>query len=55
MEKLINIQIEKLYENGESYYLATSEDVKGLLAEGKSIKEVLEIAEDIAKIILEAN
>lgn len=35
-------------------YLATSEDVPGLLAQGRTIHETLEIARDVAKKLLEA-
>ena len=52
MEKIINIHIEKL---PEGYYLATSEDVQGLVAQGRTITETLEIARDVAKKLLEAH
>jgi predicted RNase H-like HicB family nuclease len=51
MEKIINIHVEKL---PEGYYLATSEDVQGLVAQGRTIVETLEIASDIIKKLLEA-
>lgn len=51
MEKKINIHIEKL---PEGYYLATSDNLQGLVAQGRTISETLEIARDIAKKILEA-
>jgi predicted RNase H-like HicB family nuclease len=47
----INLDIEKL---PEGYYLATSKDVEGLVAQGKTFEETIEIAEDIAKLILRA-
>jgi len=50
MEKIININIEKL---PEGLYLATSYDVQGLIAQGKTIAETMEIASDIAKKLLE--
>jgi len=53
MQTLIKLKIEKLTENGESYFLATSDDIQGLVAEGKTLAEVIEIAEDVAKTILE--
>lgn len=53
METLIKLKIEKLTENSESYFLATSDDIQGLVAEGKTLAEVIEIAEDVAKTILE--
>lgn len=51
MEKLINLQIEKL---PEGYYLATSEDLPGLVAQGKTLSETIEIAQDVAQKLLEA-
>jgi len=51
MEIIINIHIEKL-EDG--YYLATSDDIQGLIAQGRTIAETLEIARDVAKKLLEA-
>ena len=50
MEKIININIEKL---PEGLYLATSDDVQGLVAQGRTIAETMEIASDIAKKLLE--
>jgi len=51
MEKIINIHIEKL---PEGVYLATSEDVQGLVAQGRTVTEALEIARDVARKLLEA-
>ena len=51
MEKLVNLHIEKL---PEGVYLATSEDVSGLVAQGRTINETIEIARDVAKKLLEA-
>ena len=51
MEGTINIHIEKL---PEGVYLATSSDVQGLVAQGRTITETLEIARDVAKKLLEA-
>jgi predicted RNase H-like HicB family nuclease len=50
MEKIINIHVERL---PEGYYLATSEDVQGLVAQGRTIIETLEIARDVVKKLLE--
>ncbi|MHB1645522.1 MAG: DUF1902 domain-containing protein [Candidatus Acididesulfobacter diazotrophicus] len=50
MEKIININIEKL---PEGLYLATSDDIQGLIAQGRTIAETMEIASDIAKKLLE--
>ncbi|HYA41165.1 MAG TPA: type II toxin-antitoxin system HicB family antitoxin [Syntrophobacteraceae bacterium] len=51
MERLINIRIEKL---PEGVYLATSEDVPGLVAQGRTATEALEIARDVARKLIEA-
>jgi predicted RNase H-like HicB family nuclease len=51
MEGTINIHIEKL---PEGVYLATSDDVQGLVAQGRTVTETLEIARDVAKKLLEA-
>jgi predicted RNase H-like HicB family nuclease len=51
MEQIVNLHIEKL---PEGVYLAISEDVPGLIAQGRTIQETIEIARDVAKKILEA-
>jgi predicted RNase H-like HicB family nuclease len=51
MEKIINIHIEKL---PEGLYLATSDRIQGLVAQGRTITETLEIARDVAKKLLES-
>ena len=51
MEGTIQIHIEKL---PEGLYLATSDDVQGLVAQGRTITETLEIARDIVKKLLES-
>jgi predicted RNase H-like HicB family nuclease len=51
MEKIINIHIEKL---PEGYFLATSEDIQGLVAQGRTIAETIEIARDVAKKLIES-
>eukprot|EP01008_Symbiontida_sp_HLA12_P000717 NODE_1727_length_557_cov_0.983871_g1713_i0.p2 GENE.NODE_1727_length_557_cov_0.983871_g1713_i0~~NODE_1727_length_557_cov_0.983871_g1713_i0.p2 ORF type:complete len:107 (+),score=15.32 NODE_1727_length_557_cov_0.983871_g1713_i0:126-446(+) len=51
MEKILNIHIEKL---PEGVYLATSESVQGLVAQGRTVSETLEIARDVARKLLEA-
>jgi len=50
MEKVINIHIEEL---PEGVFLATSDEVQGLVAQGRTVIETLEIARDIAKKLLE--
>jgi predicted RNase H-like HicB family nuclease len=51
MERIINIHIEKL---PEGVYLATSDDISGLVAQGRTATEALEIARDVARKLLEA-
>jgi predicted RNase H-like HicB family nuclease len=51
MERVINIHIEKL---PEGVYLATSDDIQGLVAQGRTIWETLEIARDVARKLIEA-
>jgi len=48
---VITIHIEKL---PEGVYLATSQDVQGLVAQGRTVTETLEIARDVARKLLEA-
>ncbi len=48
---IIDIKIEPLEEGG---YLALSDDLPGLLAEGRSYHEALEIAYDVAKKLIES-
>lgn len=45
------LQIERL---PEGFYLATSDNIQGLVAQGRTIAETLEIARDVAKKLLEA-
>jgi len=50
MEQIINIHIEKL---PEGLYLATSDDIQGLIAQGHTVWETIEIARDVARKLLE--
>jgi predicted RNase H-like HicB family nuclease len=50
-EAAIRLHIEALDEGG---YVATSPDVPGLVAEGRSLVEVAEIAQDVARKIAES-
>jgi predicted RNase H-like HicB family nuclease len=50
MERTINIIIEKL---PEGLYLATSDEVQGLVAQGRTVIETVEIARDVAKKLIE--
>ncbi len=49
MEQIANLHIEKL---PEGVYLATSEDIPGLVAQRRTITEMLEIARDVARKLL---
>ena len=51
MELAIRIQIEEL---PEGVYLATSDELPGLVAQGRTVAETLEIARDVARKLLEA-
>ena len=51
MEKIINIHIKKL---PDGIYLATSKDIQGLVAQGRTATEALEIARDVARKLIEA-
>jgi predicted RNase H-like HicB family nuclease len=51
MERTITIHIEKL---PEGLYLATSDEVQGLVAQGRTVTETIEIARDVAKKLIEA-
>ena len=51
MEQIVKVHIEKL---PEGVYLATLDDVPGLVAQGRTIQETLEIARDVSKKLLEA-
>ena len=51
MELAIQIQIEEL---PEGVFLATSEELPGLVAQGRTVAEALEIARDVARKLIEA-
>ena len=50
-EILLAIHIEELPEGG---YLATSEELPGLVAQGRTVAETLEIAQDVARKLVES-
>jgi len=50
-ERIVRIHIEKL---PEGLFLATSDDIQGLVAQGRTIAETVEIARDVARKLLEA-
>jgi predicted RNase H-like HicB family nuclease len=51
MEHIIQLHIEKL---PEGVYLATSDEMQGLIAQGRTIQETIEIARDVAKKLMES-
>ena len=50
-EVIIHLDFERLAEGG---FVATSPDVPGLVAQGRTIAEVIEIARDVARKIVES-
>jgi predicted RNase H-like HicB family nuclease len=53
MQNQINLTIERFQENGQDYYIATSPDIQGLVAEADTIDAVTDIAKDLNPILLE--
>ena len=51
MELAIQIQIEEL---PDGLFLATSEELNGLEAQGRTVAEALDIARDVARKLIEA-
>ena len=51
MEHMVQLHIERL---PEGVYLATSDDIQGLVAQGRTITGTIEIARDIAKKLIDA-
>jgi len=51
MEKVIELHIERL---PEGPFLATSTTIQGLVAQGRTVSETIEIARDVAKKLIEA-
>jgi predicted RNase H-like HicB family nuclease len=50
VERIVTLHIEKV---PEGVYLATSDDIQGLVAQGRTIQETVEIARDVAKKLIE--
>jgi len=50
-EILLNLKVEPLEEGG---YLATSPDLNGLVAQGRTVAETMEIAQDVARKLIES-
>lgn len=51
MELAIRIHVEGL---PEGVYLATSDELSGLVAQGRTVAEALDIARDVARKLIEA-
>ena len=51
MELTIHVQVQSL---PEGFYLATSDELPGLVAQGRTVAETLEIARDVARRLIEA-
>lgn len=50
-EALLTVHIEELPEGG---FLVTSDDLPGLVAQGRTVAETLEIAQDVARKLVES-
>ena len=50
MERVVRLHIEKL---PEGVYLATSDDIQGLVAQGRTINKTIEIARDVARCLID--
>jgi predicted RNase H-like HicB family nuclease len=50
-EHIVRLHITRL---PEGVYLATSDDVQGLVAQGRTVAETVETARDVARKLLEA-
>lgn len=53
MQNQINLTIEHFQENGQDYYVATSSDIQGLVAEADTIDAAIDIAKNLIPILLE--
>ena len=51
MESIVKLHIEKL---PEGVYLVTCEELPGLVAQGRTVAETIEIARDVARKLVEA-
>jgi len=51
MELAIQVQVEEL---PEGLFLATSNELPGLVAQGRTVAEALDIARDVARKLIEA-
>lgn len=53
MNKYLDLTIEKFEDEGEVYYLATCKDVQGLVAQGNTVEETVEIARSLVVDLIE--
>jgi predicted RNase H-like HicB family nuclease len=53
MKAIVKLKIERFEEQGQEYFVATSDDLQGLVAEGNTVEEAVAIAEDLAHHLLE--
>ena len=51
MEYALRVQVEEL---PEGLFLATSDELEGLVAQGRTVAEALDIARDVARKLIEA-
>ncbi len=51
MELALRVQVEDL---PEGLFLATSEELPGLIAQGRTVAEALDIARDVARKLIDA-
>lgn len=51
MELALRVQVEEL---PEGLFLATSDEMPGLVAQGRTVAEALDIARDVARKLIEA-
>ncbi|HEY9769174.1 MAG TPA: DUF1902 domain-containing protein [Coleofasciculaceae cyanobacterium] len=52
MKTIVKLKIERFEEQGQEYFVATSDDIQGLVAEGNTVEEAVAIAEDLAHHLL---
>ena len=53
MKAIVKLKIERFEEQQQEYFVATSDEIQGLVAEGKTVEEAVAIASDLARILLE--
>jgi len=53
IKAIVKLKIERFEEQEKEYFVATSDEIQGLVAEGKTVAEAVAIAKDLAGILLE--